>query len=53
MHRKMTASSNGATIDDNYEAFVRDGTIVHSPDVDNLLETDLAPGARTKMPEGE
>jgi malonyl-CoA decarboxylase len=26
------------TIEDNHEAFVRDGTIVHSPDVDALLE---------------
>jgi malonyl-CoA decarboxylase len=41
------------TIEDNHEAFVRDGTIVHSPDVDNLLKADLAPGARTKMPEGQ
>jgi malonyl-CoA decarboxylase len=27
------------SIEDNHEAFVRDGTIVRSPDVDALLET--------------
>ncbi len=26
------------SIEDNHEAFVRDGTVVHSPDVDALLE---------------
>ena len=39
------------TTEDNHEVFVRDGTIVHSPDVDNLPETDPARGVRNKMPE--
>jgi hypothetical protein len=40
------------TIEDNHEAFVRDGTIVRSPDVELLLETDPTTGARTKTPAG-
>jgi hypothetical protein len=39
------------TTEDNHEVFVRDGTIVHSPDVDNLPETDPARVVRNKMPE--
>jgi malonyl-CoA decarboxylase len=38
------------TIEDNHEAFVRDGTIARSPDVDILLETDPTTGPRTKTP---
>ena len=40
------------TIEDNHEAFVRDGTIVRSRDVDSLLETEPTTGARTKAPTG-
>jgi malonyl-CoA decarboxylase len=40
------------TIEDNHEAFVRDGTIVRSWDVDRLLETNPATGARTNTPTG-
>jgi malonyl-CoA decarboxylase len=40
------------TIEDNHEAFVRDGTIVRSPDVDLLFETDPTMGARTKTRTG-
>ena len=36
------------TIEDNHEAFVRDGTIVRSPDVDALLELEPVRGARTR-----
>src|SRR3981189_2021937 len=35
------------SIENNHEAFVRDGTIVRSPEVDTLLETDPMRGART------
>jgi hypothetical protein len=37
------------SIEDNHEAFVRDGTIVRSPDVDALLEPMR--GARTRATE--
>jgi malonyl-CoA decarboxylase len=40
------------TIEDHHEAFVRDGTIVWSRDVDILLETDPTTGPRTKTPTG-
>ena len=40
------------TIEDNHEAFVRDGTIARSPDVDILLETDPTTGPRTQTPTG-
>jgi len=40
------------TIEDNHEAFVRDGTIVRSRDVDSLLQTDATTGVRTKTPTG-
>jgi malonyl-CoA decarboxylase len=40
------------TIEDNHEAFVRDGTIVRSPDVDSLLTTDPMTGTRTQTPTG-
>ena len=35
------------SIENNHEAFVRDGTIVRSPEVDTLLETEPMRGART------
>jgi len=40
------------SIETNHEAFVRDGTIVRSPEVDTLLETEPMRGARTKAAEG-
>jgi malonyl-CoA decarboxylase len=40
------------TIEDNHEAFVRDGTIVRSRDIDILLETDPTTGARATTPTG-
>src|SRR3984893_5914305 len=39
------------SIEDNHEAFVRDGTIVRSPDVDALLEASAHAGARTRATE--
>jgi malonyl-CoA decarboxylase len=39
------------SIEDNHEAFVRDGTIVRSPDVDALLELELMRSARTEATE--
>ena len=45
------------SIEDNHEAFVRDGTIVRSPDVDALLATDriaaLASGATERRSHGD
>ncbi len=40
------------TIEDNHEAFVRDGAIVRSRDIDILLETDPTTGARATTPTG-
>jgi malonyl-CoA decarboxylase len=39
------------SIEDNHEAFVRDGTIVRSPEVDALLETEPMQGARARAAE--
>jgi malonyl-CoA decarboxylase len=39
------------SIEDNHEAFVRDGTIVRSADVDALLEPEPMRGARTNAAE--
>jgi malonyl-CoA decarboxylase len=39
------------SIEINHEAFVRDGTIVRSPEVDTLLEIEPMRGARTKAAE--
>jgi malonyl-CoA decarboxylase len=39
------------SIEDNHEAFARDGTIVRSPDVDALLELEPMQGARTRATE--
>ncbi len=39
------------SIENNHEAFVRDGTIVRSPEVDTLLETEPMRGARTRTAE--
>jgi malonyl-CoA decarboxylase len=39
------------SIENNHEAFVRDGTIVRSPEVDTLLETEPTRGARTRTAE--
>jgi malonyl-CoA decarboxylase len=39
------------SIEANHEAFVRDGTIVRSPDVDALLELEPMQGARTRATE--
>jgi len=39
------------SIENNHEAFVRDGTIVRSPEVDTLLETEPTRGARTRIAE--
>jgi malonyl-CoA decarboxylase len=41
------------TIEDNHEAFVRDGTIVCSRDDDIVLEADRTTGSRTKTPIGK
>ena len=40
------------TIEDNHEAFERDGTIDRSRDIDILLETDPTTGARATTPTG-
>src|SRR4030081_2009814 len=39
------------SIEDNHEAFVRDGTVVRPPEVDTLLETEPTRGARTRIAE--
>src|SRR5712671_6050856 len=39
------------SIEDNHEVFVRDGTIVRSPEVDTLLETEPMRDARTRAAE--
>jgi malonyl-CoA decarboxylase len=39
------------SIEDNHEAFMRDGTIVRSPEVDALLETEPMQGARARAAE--
>jgi malonyl-CoA decarboxylase len=39
------------SIEDNHEAFVRDGTIVRSPDVDALLEPESMQDAGTLQPD--
>ena len=39
------------SIENNHEAFVRDGIIVRSPEVDALLEAEPMRGARTRAGE--
>jgi malonyl-CoA decarboxylase len=39
------------SIEDNHEAFVRDGTIVRSSEVDALLQLEPMRGARTSATE--
>jgi malonyl-CoA decarboxylase len=39
------------TINDNHKAFVRDGTVMRSPEVDTLLQLEPVWSARTKTDE--